>query len=165
MKKVIILMIMLSVSLTSCTSSDSTDINKFIERYNNISEFAIIKENFQITTESDLKCYSVITDKNVILTLKSNKSCEINECIISTSNDNYSENFSEISIATLLALTECDKQTAEQVISQSRNNNTVLKDYDIITITDNVQTSVIIRKSDKSTFAEKTLKEFLKEKS
>lgn len=162
MKKVIILIIILSVSLTSCASAERADINIFIERYNNISESAILKENFQITTENDLKCYSVITDKNVILTLKSNKLCEIYECTISTSNDNYSENFNKISIASLMALTECDKQTAENTMSQAKYNNTVLEDYEIITNTDIVQASVIIRKSDKGTLIEKTLKENLK---
>lgn len=164
MKKAILMISIIIISLTSCTSTDSADINVFIERYNKISEISILKENIHITTENDQKYYSVFPDKNIILRLKANKDCEIIECIITTSGNNYSKTLTEISMATLIAITDCDKSTAEQIFSDTQKNNTVLNDYEVIRNTDNVQLSIIIKKTDNKTTNNKTLTEYIKHK-
>jgi uncharacterized protein YhaN len=164
MKKAILMISIIIISLTSCTSTDSADINVFIERYNKISEISILKENIHITTENDQKYYSVFPDKNTILRLKANKDCEIIECIITTSGNNYSKYLTEISMATLIAITDCDKSTAEQIFSDTQKNNTVLNDYEVIRNTDNVQLSIIIKKTDNKTTNDKTLTEYIKHK-
>ena len=164
MKKAILMISIIIISLTSCTSTDSADINVFIERYNKISENSILKENIHITTENDQKYYSVFPDKNTILRLKANKDCEIIECIITTSGNNYSKTLTEISMATLIAITDCDKSTAEQIFSDTKNNNIILNDYEVIRNTDNVQLSIIIKKTDNKTINDKTLTEYVKHK-
>lgn len=156
----IILAIFIIVSLTSCTSTDKADVNEFIKRYNNISEYTISKENFIIKKESEQTKHSVVLQGKVILTLVSDENNEIKEYSISVSNNNNNR-FIENCICVLRTIYSCDIPTAEQLILRSYNEEIYIDNYKIKTNYDNLQTTSIITHNEYNKYSSKTLKEKL----
>lgn len=162
MKKIkLILTIILLLTFTSCSSTDKADINEFIKRYNNISEYAILKEEMNLHFKNELVLYSIGISDSIILTIASNKNCEITECTISTLTDNPNNFFDDKCINTLIALTHCDKTTAEKIINESFKRTVSISNYEISTIKDNLQITVIIRNCTKNEGIKPTLKELI----
>lgn len=158
----LIFMILLCISFTSCSSTAKYDINEFIKRYNSVSETSISTNNILTTDFENQIIYRIFADKSTILTLKANKLCEVSECSISTPNQNNDNKFESICAYTLMVITGCDKPRADKTISNSKNKTITINEYEVLTIKDSLQTTIIIKLLTENTNNNPTLKNFLK---
>lgn len=146
MKYILIITLILTIILTSCTEPKQIDINEFIENYNyNENENSIIiKENIFTIKDNERYIHS-INIKNIIITLKENQNGEIIECIICTSKITNIDIFKEVAINAICAMTKVGKQDAITAYnSTNKNCPTTLNEFNIISMSDELQNSIII---------------------
>lgn len=160
--KIYVLLLILTISLTSCSSSDNVDVNEFIDRYNSVSETSILKENITVTEMNQNTLHHILINKNIIVTLKTDSNCEINECSITSSDRNSIMIFDNVCTYSLISLTGCNELNADKAINEAFDTSNTFGDYEIYNHSDNIQMTVIIRQLTDNYNLNPTLKEHIK---